>query len=271
MQRTRSRERPAGDFDYEAAGSGYAMRRRPDPRIAALVHDAIGDAQTVINVGAGAGSYEPVDRYVVAVEPSAVMRAQRPAHLTPALDASAEALPFDDDAFAAAMATVTVHQWTDCDAGLREMRRVSRGPVVVMTFDATALLDYWLNDYFPDVIATERRRFPDIDHIVRVLGGDVEIVHVPIPADCTDGFGEAYYDTTRGIPRPRRPCRPIGMATDRPRLRRPRPGTPARRPRHRALGRQVRPPPLPGTARRSRTPRDRPLNSRTAQTDIRER
>jgi len=187
------RAAPAGDFDYEANGSGYAVRRRPDPRIAALVHAALGDARTVVNVGAGAGSYEPADRHVVAVEPSAAMRAQRPRHLAPALDATAERLPFDDDAFDAAMATITIHQWTDVDAGLRELRRVSRGPVAILTFDGEALLDFWLNEYVPEVIATERARFPTVDHVVGALGGDVEVLDVPIPIDCTDGFGEAYH------------------------------------------------------------------------------
>jgi hypothetical protein len=187
------RAAPAGDFDYEANGSGYATRRRPDPRIAALVHAALGDARTVVNIGAGAGSYEPADRHVVAVEPSAAMRAQRPHHLAPAVDATAERLPFDDDGFDAAMATVTIHQWTDPDAGLRELRRVSRGPVAILTFDAEALRDFWLAAYVPEVIATERDRFPAIDHVVGVLGGDVEVLDVPVPIDCSDGFGEAYY------------------------------------------------------------------------------
>jgi hypothetical protein len=187
------RAAPAGDFDYEANGSGYAARRRPDPRIAALVHAALGDARTVINVGAGAGSYEPADRHVVAVEPSAAMRAQRPHHLAPAIDATAERLPFHDDSFDAAMATVTIHQWSDRDAGLRELRRVSRGPVAILTFDAEALRDFWLHEYVPEVIATERARFPAIDHVVGVLGGEVEVLDVAIPIDCSDGFGEAYY------------------------------------------------------------------------------
>jgi hypothetical protein len=187
------RPAPAGDFDYEAHGVGYVVRRQPDPRIAAIVHAALGDARTVINIGAGAGSYEPLDRHVVAVEPSAAMRAQRPLHLAPALDATAERLPFDDDSFDAAMAMITIHQWSDVDAGLRELRRVSRGPVAILTFDAEALLDFWLNEYVPEVTATERARFPAIDHVVAVLGGDVEVIDVPIPIDCTDGFGEAYY------------------------------------------------------------------------------
>lgn len=187
------RQAPAGDFDYEAGGGGYALRRRPDPRIAALVHQALGDARTVVNVGAGAGSYEPEDRHVVAVEPSAAMRAQRPRHLAPAIDATAERLPLDDDSVDAAMAMVTIHQWSDPDGGLRELRRVARGPVVVLTFDADALPDFWMNEYVPEVVATERSRFPAIDHVVEVLGGEVEVLAVPIPLDCTDGFGEAYY------------------------------------------------------------------------------
>src|SRR3954470_20887809 len=121
-----ARQAPAGDFDYEAHGGGYTGRRQPDPRIAALVHAALGDARTVLNVGAGAGSYEPLDRYVVAVEPSAAMRAQR-RRSAPAVIASAESLPFDDGAFDASMATITVHQWADPARGLRELRRVTAG------------------------------------------------------------------------------------------------------------------------------------------------
>lgn len=186
-------ERIAGDFDYETHGSGYAVQRRTDPRIAALVHSALGDARTVINVGAGAGSYEPADLDVTAVEPSASMRAQRPAHLATAIDATAENLPFPDDAFDAAMATVTVHQWSDGDRGLRELRRVSRGPVVILTFDGDALDVLWLADYAPELIAAERRRYPGIEHIRRVLGGVSTVMPVPIPIDCVDGFTEAYY------------------------------------------------------------------------------
>ncbi|ETK30640.1 class I SAM-dependent methyltransferase [Microbispora sp. ATCC PTA-5024] len=149
----------AGDVDYDAHGHGYAVQRRTDPRIAARVHAAIGEGRSLINVGAGAGSYEPDDRYVVAVEPSAVMRAQRPAHRVPALDAAAERLPFDDGAFDAALASITVHQWADPDRGLSELRRVTRGPVVVLTFDGDALDLIWLAEYVPELIAAERRRF----------------------------------------------------------------------------------------------------------------
>jgi SAM-dependent methyltransferase len=187
------RDAPAGDFDYEAGGQGYARRRRTDPRIAALVRDALGDARTVVNVGAGAGSYEPEDRYVAAVEPSAAMRAQRPRRLAPAIDATAERLPFDDGAFDAAMATVTIHQWADLDAGLRELRRVSRGPVAILTFDGAALRDFWVDDFVPELIEGERRRFPAIERVAAVLGGEVTVAPVPIPLDCVDGFVEAYY------------------------------------------------------------------------------
>jgi SAM-dependent methyltransferase len=182
----------AGDFDYDTHGHGYARRRRPDPRIAALIHTALGDARTVLNVGAGAGSYEPDDRYVLAVEPSAAMRAQRPPGAAPALDATAERLPFDDDAFDAVMATVTVHQWRDPARGLAEMRRVSRGPVIVLTFDGDELERLWLAAYVPELIAAERRRYPAVSGIVAAIGRTT-VTEVPIPIDCVDGFTEAFY------------------------------------------------------------------------------
>lgn len=183
-----------GDFDYETKGQGYAAQRRPDPRIAAMVHDALGDARTVLNVGAGAGSYEPTDRYVLAVEPSAAMRAQRPPGAAPALSAVAEDLPFDDDSFDAAMAAVTVHQWPDPVRGLAELRRVARGPVAVLTFDTGAPGErLWLSEYVPELLAAERRRFPAIGVIAAAAGQTAEVVEVPIPIDCTDGFAEAYY------------------------------------------------------------------------------
>ncbi|MEV4539191.1 class I SAM-dependent methyltransferase [Asanoa sp. NPDC049518] len=182
-----------GDFDYETNGHGYARRRRPDPRIAAMIHSALGNARTVLNVGAGAGSYEPDDRYVVAVEPSARMRAQRPATAVPALDAAAEHLPFDDDAFDAVMATVTVHQWADTARGLAELRRVARGPVVVLTFDGDLLDRFWLAGYVPELVTVERRRYPPISAIARAIGSETTVLDVPIPIDCVDGFTEAYY------------------------------------------------------------------------------
>jgi SAM-dependent methyltransferase len=183
----------AGDVDYDAHRTGYANQRRPDPRLAAQVHAALGSTRTVLNVGAGAGSYEPQGRYVVAVEPAAAMRAQRPADRVPALNAIAEDLPFDDDSFDAVMATMTVHQWHDLNQGLREMRRVSRGPVVIVTFDPHAWATFWLGDYAPELIETERKRLPEIATIQQALGGATTVQAVPIPLDCTDGFIEAYY------------------------------------------------------------------------------
>jgi SAM-dependent methyltransferase len=183
----------AGDWDYDRHGPGYTAYRQPEPRIAEMVLGALGPARTIVNVGAGAGSYEPVDRYVLAIEPSAIMRAQRPAHLAPAVSAVAEHLPLDDGAVDAAMAMVTVHQWPDSQRGLREMRRVARGPVVVLTFDGDALDQYWLADYSPELMAAERRRMPSIASIRAALGGSSEVTVVPVPADCADGFTEAYY------------------------------------------------------------------------------
>ena len=183
----------AGDANYGVIGSGYARYRQPDPGIARFILDALGDAETVLNVGAGAGSYEPTDRRVTAVEPSESMRSQRPAHLPVAIDAVAERLPFGDGEFDASMATFTVHQWPDLRAGLSEMRRVTRGPVLVLTCAPDELDRFWLNAYAPEVIAVEARRYPPIEAISAMLGGNVEVITVPIPLNCTDGFSEAYF------------------------------------------------------------------------------
>jgi SAM-dependent methyltransferase len=184
--------------DYERRGPGYARNRRTDPRIAARLHAGLGDARTVLNVGAGAGSYEPGDRWVLAVEPSAAMRAQRPAGAAPALDARAEALPFDDDSFDAAMACVTIHHWEPPAAGLGELRRVARGTVVVFTFELDALPP-WQQDYLAEGLVIERPRFPAIDDVARWLGGDTRIELVPTPADCVDGFFEAYWNRPEAL------------------------------------------------------------------------
>jgi hypothetical protein len=182
----------AGDVNYGLIAAGYARYRQPDPDIARIIIRALGDAQTVINVGAGAGSYEPTDRRVTAVEPSASMRAQRPAHLAPAVNAVAEHLPFEDHSFDAAMAIFTLHQWKDWKAGLREMRRVAQKIVLILTGDADELRRSWLNSYAPEVISAEARRYPRIEVLTEELGSNTEIISVPIPLHCTDGF-EAYY------------------------------------------------------------------------------
>src|SRR5580704_8329399 len=156
--------------DYDLHGRTYAHNRRSDPRIAARILAALGDAKTVVNVGAGTGSYEPSDRWVLAVEPSATMRAQRPPGAAPVIAARAEALPFDDGAVDAAMACVTIHHWEPPDAGLAELRRVARGPVVVFTFELDAL-PAWQHDYLAEGLAIELPRFPAIDAVAAALGG----------------------------------------------------------------------------------------------------
>lgn len=182
-----------GDFDYDTHGQGYAQQCRTDPRIAAFVHAALGSPRTILNVGAGAGSYEPTDRYVLALEPSAAMRAQRPPYLTPAIHGIAEHLPFDDQAVDASMALVTIHQWADREQGVRELRRVTHGPIVVLTFDGEALDRFWLAAYVPELIAAERRRYPLIETIRAELGGQTDVQSIPIPTDYVDGFTEAFY------------------------------------------------------------------------------
>src|SRR3954454_9217961 len=176
---------------YDSIGTTYALTRRTEPRIAAQVWAALGDARTVLNVGAGTGSYEPLDRDVTAVEPSAVMRAQRPQSSARCVAATAERLPFPDHAFDAAMAFATVHHWQDPIAGLREMRRVARR-VVVFTCETTERSwrrRFWLTrDYLTDVTAS---RVGLATELARAIGARME--PVLIPWDCADGFFDAYW------------------------------------------------------------------------------
>lgn len=183
----------AAQVDYDTHGRGYAQRRLADVRFAERIKVALGDARTVLNVGAGAGSYEPTDRWVLAVEPSGTMRAQRPPDAAPCLGGAAESLPLDDDSVDAAMACVTIHHWADRAAGLAELRRVSRGPVVVFTFELNDLIA-WQRDYFAEAVALEQPRFGTLDEVAAELGGEVRIERMPTPADCTDGFFEAYWN-----------------------------------------------------------------------------
>jgi len=176
---------------YDSIGIDYARLRRPDPRIAAQIHAALGNARTVLNVGAGAGSYEPSNRSVTAVEPSAQMISQRPSGAAPVLQASAEDLPFPDNFFDAAMTVLSVHHWTDKRRGLHEMRRVARGPVVVLTFDPEHAY-FWLADYIPALRDLDQGPMPTLSELAAWLG-PVEIAPVPIPHDCTDGFLCAYW------------------------------------------------------------------------------
>ncbi len=188
----------SAQVDYERHGRTYAQHRRPDPRIAARIHAALGDARTVLNVGAGTGSYEPTDRWVLAVEPSATMRAQRPADAAPVIDARAEALPLDDGAVDAAMACVTIHHWDPSGAGLAELRRVSRGPVVIFTFELDAL-PAWQHEFLREGLVRELPRFPAIDAIASALGGSTRVERIPTPGDCADGFFEAFWRRPEGL------------------------------------------------------------------------
>lgn len=178
------------DAAYDTIGLDYADLRRPDPRIAALIECALGGAETVLNVGAGTGSYEPSGRRVTALELSATMIAQRPVGAAPAIQGHAEALPFPDDSFDAAMAVLTVHHWSDQPQGLRELRRVARGPVAVLTFDPLARP--WLTDYLPELAVLDEAQMPAIGDYARHLG-PVDIQPVPVPRVCSDGFLYAYW------------------------------------------------------------------------------
>jgi SAM-dependent methyltransferase len=191
---------------YDTIGTTYTLTRRTEPRIAEQVWAALGDARTVLNVGAGTGSYEPSDRDVTAVEPSTIMRAQRPAGAARCVAASAESLPFEDQSFDAAMAIATVHHWHDPVAGLREMQRVARRVVVFTcdTTDSSWRRRFWLTrDYLPEVAASRVGLATDL---ARAIGARME--PVLIPWDCADGFFEAYWrrpaayldeDVRRGI------------------------------------------------------------------------
>jgi SAM-dependent methyltransferase len=172
---------------YDAIGQGYAAKRQEDPELKARIEAALGDAKTVVNVGAGAGSYEPRDRHVVAVEPSDVMAAQRPMELAPAVRAGAGALPLRDDSVDAAMAIMTVHHWdSDAERGVRELRRVARGPVVIATFDPQVSGALWLMaDYLTEVAEMDRRICPAPDMLAEWLGG-AEVQVVPVARDTPD-------------------------------------------------------------------------------------
>jgi SAM-dependent methyltransferase len=173
---------------YDVIGVDYAKTRREDPRIAAAVGAALGDARTVVNVGAGAGSYEPDDRIVVAVEPSDVMAAQRPPDKAPAIRASAGSLPLRDDSADAAMAIVTIHHWdAELEQGVRELRRVARGPVVIVTYDAAVSNAMWLMaDYLPEVAELDARIFPSMDTLAGWLGDGTSVDAIPISRDTPD-------------------------------------------------------------------------------------
>ncbi|MEO1251032.1 MAG: methyltransferase domain-containing protein [Pseudomonadota bacterium] len=176
---------------YDKIGVGYADHRNPDPRIAALIDEALGDAYSVLNVGSGAGAYEPAHRQVIAVDPSVAMLGQRKADAAPACRGAAESLPFADGAFDAATAILTLHHWRDQAAGLREMRRVARSRTVILTFDPDAPY-FWLADYIPQIIEVDDAIMPSYEAIAAILGA-ISVSAVAVSHDCTDGFLGAYW------------------------------------------------------------------------------
>jgi SAM-dependent methyltransferase len=182
---------PASNPVYDQIGVTYTNYRKPDERVKGQIHRALGAASLVLNVGAGAGSYEPPGR-CVGVEPSTLMLAGRPADSAPVVRGVAEALPFPDGTFDAAMAVLTVHHWTDPVAGFAEVRRVTSGRIVVLSWDAQVFARFWLiRDYLPEVAAAEQRLIA-ADAIARLLE-PCQVQVVPVPHDCTDGFSAAYW------------------------------------------------------------------------------
>lgn len=192
---------------YDRIGVTYTATRRPDPRIERAIHEALGDAESVINVGAGAGGYEPRDREVVAVEPSPVMIAQRPEGAARVVQARAEHLPFGDGSFDAAMAVLSDHHWEDRRRGLQELRRVARRRVVLFNIDPARANALWMTtEYLPsflELIKPEYRKAGYWESELRSLLGTVRITEVPIPHDCTDGFYGAFWRRPRAYLDPR--------------------------------------------------------------------
>jgi SAM-dependent methyltransferase len=176
---------------YDTIGRNYRRYRQPDPRIHDAIARSLADSRTLVNVGAGAGSYEPSDKLVVAVEPSLVMIRQRAQDAAPAVRASAMALPFRDGAFDAALAVLTIHHWPDWQRGIQELRRVASGRVVIVTWDP-GHSGFWLTDYFPGALQADRQTFPTLPQIGRELRA-MTVRTVPIPHDCSDGFLGAYW------------------------------------------------------------------------------
>jgi len=195
---------------YDRLGVNYDAVRRTDDRIAAALHAALGDARTVLNVGAGTGSYEPTACVVTALEPSTEMIRQRPVSQTRVVQGYAEELPFADDSFDASMAVLTVHHWRDKGRGLAEMRRVTRGPIVILTFDPS-FRGAWLTDYIPELIDLDATQMPSLADYSKWLG-PVAISPVLIPHDCSDGFQYAYWRRPEAYGTPEQ----LGPACERP-------------------------------------------------------
>lgn len=183
----------SSDIAYDSIGCQYGRFRNADPRIEATIHDALGDAVRILNVGAGTGSYEPADRSVVAVEPSSTMIRQRHDGAAPAIRAVAEQLPVATGSFDAVMAILTIHHWSDWRAGLSELCRIAPRRLV-FTFAPELHNQLWLlRDYFPGALPTPTiSRTPDVEEVAELLRTD-RIEPVLVPHDCTDGFNWAYW------------------------------------------------------------------------------
>ena len=175
----------------DTIGLNYSELRKPDIRIAAQIDLVLGEAVSVLNVGAGAGSYEPMSRKVTAIEPSIEMIKQRPVSNVNVVQGSAESLPFEDNSFDASMAILTIHHWSNQEAGIDEILRVTRGPVVILTFDPFANW-FWLADYFPAFIELDKQQMPPISKFEEWFS-ELAVKEVPIPDDCADGFLAAYW------------------------------------------------------------------------------
>jgi SAM-dependent methyltransferase len=177
---------------YDRMGLNYSEVRRADPRFEAAIWKALGDAKSVLNVGAGAGSYEPRDREVIAVEPSPVMIAQRLPDAAPAIQGVVESLPLEDKSVDATMGVFTMQHWDDVDQGLAEVLRVTRDRIVFLTLDLDAAEMWLVRDYLPEIVEHDRETFPSIAHLEAILPG-LQVDAVPVPADCTDGFCVALW------------------------------------------------------------------------------
>ncbi len=181
-------------FVYDKQVNKYFTVRKTDPIIKKYVNYGLRNMNTVINIGAGTGSYEPVDKYVIAVEPSEKMRKKRlESGRIPAINARADSLPFSDNSFDASLAILTIHHWPDLRAGLKEVKRVTRNRIVILTYDPDELDKFWNMEYFPGVVEAEKNRYPKLLEIAEVIGIQPRIIKIKIPFNCADGFQEAFY------------------------------------------------------------------------------
>ena len=178
---------------YDHLGRSYGVTRRADPRIAKAIGRELEDTRSIVNIGAGTGSYEP-PQTVVAIEPSRTMLGQRPTAAAPAIQAVAEHLPLGDKCVDAALAVLTIHHWTDVEAGIAEMRRIARRRIVLLTWDPSKMrTDFWLmSEYLPGAAEADARLAVPLDRLTSLLGGAV-VTPVPVPHDCADGFGAAFW------------------------------------------------------------------------------